>query len=402
MMMIKNARIILEEGVRKGSVLVENGKTKDIFLQENQESQVICDMSLRLNKDHIYDAEGNYLAPGFVDLHTHGAGGYDFMDGDVESIVGAAKTHLLHGTTTLLPTSLSSGDDELFTFIDNYKKATKNEANMPHMPGIHLEGPYFAMSEKGAQDCKYIRNPERSHYEKIMERAEGCIKRWSVAPELEGALEMIGTLSKQGVIMSGGHTAAFYEEIARAYDCGMSMLTHFYSAMQSVRRVNSMRTLGAIEAGYLLDDLYVELICDGMHLPPDLLSFIFKCKNQDHITACTDSMRAAGMPDGPSILGSLAHGQPVIVEDGVAKMPENQCFGGSVATGDRLFRTLKSIGLPLETVAKITSLHGARLLGMEDKIGSIKQGKIADMVIFDENVSIKNVFINGIPMEKVS
>lgn len=386
-MIIRNAKIIMEHGVKRGTILVENGMIQQIF-----EDNILPE---GLEKNNFYDVKEKYVAPGFVDLHTHGAGGCDFMDGDVSSIVNAAKTHLQHGTTTLLPTSLSSSDGELFTFIDNYKQAVKSNELIPRMPGLHLEGPYFDKSEKGAQDIKYIRNPEKNHYEKIMEHAEGCIKRWSVAPELDGAMEMISDLSKKGVIMSGAHTAAYYDDMVKACDCGMSMLTHFYSAMQSIRRVNSIRVMGAVEAGYMLDNLTIELICDGMHLPPDLLKYIFRYKSHDKITACTDSMRGAGMPDGPSILGSLAHGQPVVIEDGVAKMPENGCFGGSVATGDRLFRTLKSIGLPLEDIAKITSLHSAKLLGMENQIGSIAEGKKADLVIFDEDVNIEQVIIEG-------
>lgn len=175
---------------------------------------------------------------------------------------------------------------------------------------------------------------------RILEHAQGCIARWSLAPELPGALQMADRLVPLGIVLSAGHTAATYDEMSAAYDHGVRHLTHFYSGMSTIVRKGGFRVLGVVESGYLIDGLSVELIADGMHLPPPLLKMILKCKDHEKICLCTDSMRGAGMPDGPSILGSLKDGQQVIIEDGIAKMPDRTCFAGSVATDDRLVRVM--------------------------------------------------------------
>lgn len=385
-MILKNAQIVLIDKIVKGSVVVENGKITNIT--ESQSADV-----------NAIDLKGNYLAPGFVDLHTHGSGGYDFMDGSSEDIIKAASSHLKHGTTTLLPTSLTSSDDDLFNFLENFKVAKTSNTLLPLMPGVHLEGPYFDMVEKGAQDSRYIRSPQKEHYSKIVEKAEGNIARWSIAPELPGSIEMLDELQEQGILFSAAHTAATYDDISKAYDHGLKLLTHFYSGMSTIKREGGFRILGAVESGYLIDELYVELICDGLHLPKPLLELIFKCKRNDRIISCTDSMRGAGCKPGPSILGPKYNGQDVIIEDGIAKMPDRSCFAGSVATGNRLVRTLhKVLSLPLPIALKIASYQPAKLLRLDNEIGSIEKGKTADLVVFDDDIEIKQVFKSGVPV----
>jgi len=380
-MRIFNAKLILKNSVINGSIEVLDGKIVSI------KEDVRCG---------DIDANGAYIAPGFVDLHSHGGGGHDFMDGTVEDIEKAAFSHLKHGTTTILPTTLTSSDEDLLLFLDNFKAVKKSSALLPNLPGIHLEGPYFSPAEKGAQDPRYLKTPLPEHYNMVMEKAEGSILRWTVAPELPGAIEMAHDLAGDGVIFSAGHTQAAYDEISRAYDAGYTMLTHFYSGMSTITRKGGFRILGAVESGYLIDDLYVELIADGLHLPPDLLRMIFKCKEHSHITACTDSMRGAGMPDGESILGSLKDGQKVIIEDGIAKMPDRTCFAGSVATGDRLFRTIASIpGVTLPEVSRILSLHPARAVHLDSEIGSLEVGKRADFVLLDNQFEPISVYVGG-------
>ena len=382
-LIVRNASLVLGSGVQEGIIAVKDGMIARV-------GREIPDCRAA----EVIDASGDYLAPGVVDLHTHGAGGFDYMDGTVEDILGAARAELGNGTTTVLPTTLTSSDEDLFLFLDNFKTAQGSSALLPRMPGVHLEGPYFDMVQKGAQDPRYIREPERRHYLGIVEKADGVIKRWSLAPELPGAIDMLDDLADEGILFSAGHTAATYDDISRAYDHGVRLLTHFYSGMSSIERKGGWRILGAVESGYLIDDLSVEIIADGLHLPPQLLTLIFKCKKHDRITACTDSMRGAGMPDGPSILGPKDNGQEVIVEDGIAKMPDRSCFAGSVATGIRLVRTLSRL-LPLSEVAAITSLQPARLIGMDNEIGSIEAGKKADFIIFDKNIDLTAVFIGG-------
>ena len=385
-MILTNAQIVLKDKVVNGTLTVENGRITAIT--ESQSFDV-----------NAIDLKGNFIAPGFVDLHTHGAGGYDFMDGSLDDIIKAASAHLKHGTTTLLPTSLTSSDEDLFKFLDNFKIAKSSNTLLPSMPGVHLEGPYFDMVEKGAQDSRYIKRPRKEHYTKIVEKAEGNIARWSIAPELEGSIEMLDELQKEGILFSAAHTAATYEDISKAYDHGLKLLTHFYSGMSTIKREGGFRILGAVESGYLIDELYVELICDGLHLPKSLLELIFKCKRNDRIISCTDSMRGAGCQPGPSILGPKHNGQDVIIEDGIAKMPDRSCFAGSVATGNRLVKTLhKVLGLTLPNALRIASYQPAKLLNLDSEIGSIEKGKTADLVVFDSNIEIKQVFKAGVPV----
>lgn len=384
MKIISNARIVLEDKIINGYVVIEGGK----ILRISEGKAPAC--------QNVTDAGGNLLVPGFVDLHTHGAGGRDFMDGTVEDMVVAAQCELSYGTTTLLPTSLSSSDEDLFLFLDNFKALRTCGETLPNLPGVHLEGPYFDKDQKGAQASNYIKAPEASHYMKIIERAEGIVKRWSLAPELDGALKMLEDLKDESILFSAAHTSATYDDISKAFDHGLSLLTHFYSGMNSLTRVGGFRVLGTVESGYLIDGLDVELISDGLHLPPDLLRLIFKCKDNKHIISCTDSMRGAGMPEGPSILGPKKNGQEVIIEDGIAKMPDRTCFAGSVATGDRMFRTLVSIAkLEPWQAAYCVSLHPAELIGLGDVIGSIKSGKRADIVLLDSTYHVSRVFLAG-------
>lgn len=344
----------------------------------------------------VVDCGGAYLAPGFIDGHTHGGGGADYMDGTEEAILTAARAHLRHGTTTVCPTTLTCSDEELFRFFDHYARAKSVTEGMPHLGGIHLEGPYFSPAQAGAQPPQYLRIPEPIHYEAILERAGRDIVRWSSAPELPGALELGDALARRGILASIGHTDASYGEILQAVRHGYTHMTHFYSAMSGMTRRDGFRILGAVESGYLLDELRIELIADGMHLPPELLRLILKCKPHASISLVTDSMRAAAMPEGLSTLGSLRDGVPVIVEGGIARMLDRSAFAGSVATADRLVRVMtQEAGLPLWEAVRMMSLHPAELLGMADRIGSLAPGKEADLVLFDEGIRIRQVYVSG-------
>ncbi len=345
----------------------------------------------------IVDGGGLYLSPGFVDIHTHGSGGYDYMDGTKEAFVEAARSHMRFGATTILPTTLSSTDEDLYRTLDIFKEVKATESRIPHLPGLHLEGPYFSVKEKGAMEERHLRLPEERHYRPIIEAAEGAIQRWSLAPELDGALKMADILVKEGIHPSAAHTSATYEEMSEAFDHGITHLTHFYSAMSTITRRGGFRILGVIESGYLIDGLTVEIIADGLHLPPPLLRLIFKCKKGDEICTTTDSMRAAGLGPGPTILGPINGGTAAIVEDGIAKMPDHSGFAGSVATTDRLVRVLmEHVGLSLPAAVRATSLLPARFMGLGEKTGSIAVGKASDLILFDDAINVTRVFVSGV------
>lgn len=343
----------------------------------------------------VIDAKGLYVAPGFIDMHTHGAGGADFMDGTVEAYLTAARTHAIHGTTLLYPTTLTSTNEDLFGSFDTYLKAQEQNTDGAQFGGMHLEGPYFNPVFAGAQDPRYLRNPRPEEYLEILDRCP-ALARWSFAPELEGGPEFAAELKKRGIVASIGHTNATFDECDAAYEAGATLMTHFYSCMSTITRRYARRYAGTVEYGYIQDGIFVEVIADGVHVPKNLLKLLLKVKGVERMCLVTDSMRGAGMPEGPSILGSLKDGQEVIVEEGVAKLLDRTAFAGSVATADRLIRTMVQIAeCSVVDAVRMLTENPAKVMGIADRKGAIKQGMDADVVIFDENINIKNTIING-------
>ena len=345
--------------------------------------------------DTVINAEGLYLAPGFIELHTHGGGGHDFMDNSPEAVTGACQTHLQHGTTAILPTTLSSSDEELFSNLGLIDEISKTKEGMPEILGIHLEGPYLSAQKKGAQDPRYIKNPNPDEYKHIFANCPS-IKIWTVAPELPGALEMGRWMRDNGIIASIGHSNAVFDDIFLAVENGFSMLTHFYNGMSCLSRQKYKMLPGVAESGLYFNDLTAEVIADGCHIPPDLLKLICKIKGPDNICLVTDSMRAAGQDVKTSILGSLKNGQPVVIENGAAFIPSRESYAGSIATADRLIRTvIQTAGIPVTDAVKMMTVTPARMLHVDNRIGSIASGREADIVLFDENINIKLVMIKG-------
>lgn len=342
----------------------------------------------------VTDYTGAYIAPGFIDIHVHGGGGYDFTDGTLDAFAGAARLHASHGTTTLLPTTLSCSDEELFAFFDIFEKARSTDLGGSFLAGIHIEGPYLALSQKGAQDERYIKKPDPEHYNKIIEKSKHIL-RWTIAPEIEGAMELGKKLAEEGVLPCIGHSDALYETALEAYESGFTMMTHFYSGMSSMVRKNGFRFPGLIESGYLIEGMNVEIIADGCHLPPSILNFVWKQKGADRVALITDAMRAAGMTEGMSVLGSLGNGLPVIIEDGVAKLTDRSAFGGSIATTDRLVKTMvQKANVPLIDAVKMASKTPARLVGLRNK-GVLAPGFDADFTIFDNDINILRTVSHG-------
>ncbi|HEV2355148.1 MAG TPA: N-acetylglucosamine-6-phosphate deacetylase [Puia sp.] len=340
------------------------------------------------------DAHGQYVSPGFIDIHVHGGGGHDFMDGTVEAFLGAAALHARYGTTAMLPTTLSCPPEKLFRVLDVYPEACRLNVAGSQFLGLHLEGPYLSMVQKGAQDGRYIRRPRPEEYRSILDRAPG-IRRWSAAPELEGALEFGRFLRERGVLAAFAHTDALYEEILEGYRNGFTLATHLYSCMNGVVRRGTARRAGAVECAYLTEGIDVEIIADGVHLPEALIRLVYQIKGAARTALITDAMRAAGMPEGESILGAKEDGFQVIVEEGVAKLPDRTAFAGSVATADRLIRVALRAGIPVEEAVRMMTATPARILGLEDRKGSLRPGYDADIIFFNDDVKVNFTMIAG-------
>src|SRR5665647_2857884 len=300
---IINGRVITSHRIiDNASLLISDGVITEI-----------SEKMIRSKADIVLDAKGNYISPGFIDIHVHGGGGSDFMDGRVKDFLTVAESHLRYGTTALVPTTLTAEKEDLLHTLDIYKKAnSKNIAGAQFM-GMHIEGPYFSLSQKGAQDPRYIRKPDKKEYSEIIKKAGDIIVRWSAAPELEGAMEFGRYLRAHDILPAIAHTDAVYNDIVVAFENGYTLATHFYSAMSGVTRRNAYRYAGVVESVYLIDEIDVEIIADGVHLPAPLLQLIYKIKGPDRIALITDAMRAASQQTSKSILGSKTNGLKVII-----------------------------------------------------------------------------------------
>ena len=382
---IFNARIITPYRIiPQGTVLISDGVITAVA-----EGNLVAADAIEI------DAKGKFVAPGFIDIHVHGGGGHDFMDGSEGAFLKIAETHVKYGTTAMLPTTLTSEKEGLMETLTIYEEAHKKNRNGSQFLGMHLEGPYFAMNQRGAQDPRYIRDPDPEEYKAVIAHSKS-IRRWSAAPELKGAIEFGRYLRQHGIMAALAHTDAVYEEVIDAFDNGYTLATHLYSGMSGVTRKNAFRYAGVIESAFIIDEMDVEIIADGVHLPAPLLKLVYKIKGADRTALITDSMRAAGMPPGKSILGNLKTGLPVIVEDDVAKLPDRTAFAGSVATTDRLVRNMISLAdVPLIDAVRMMTSTPARIAGVSDRKGVLAKGKDADIVIFDENINIEITIIQG-------
>lgn len=386
-LLIKNVRLVLPSGIlENAAVKVENGVISDFGSIED------------MSADQIADGENNYLSAGFIDIHLHGGGGFDFLDGTPEAFRGALSAHLKHGTTSAVPTTVSAGNEELAAVFESARsvKGAFDFLDYPEILGVHLEGPFVSPEMAGAQDPKYIRVPADGGWEDILMTAGKELLIWTVAPEIPGTDELCRKLRDKGIIFSAGHSAAKYSDVKRAIESGYTMATHLYSSMSTIIRENGYRVPGLLEGALLHDELCAEVIADGIHLPPELLRLIYKTKGVDGIVLVTDAMRGAGMPDGEYMLGSLKNGQKVSVFDGIAHMPDGISFAGSVATADRLIRVMtKKAGVPLHEAVAMMTYNPAREIGVLPRKGVVLAGADADLVLFDDDINIKAVYRAG-------
>lgn len=390
-LLIQNARLVLPYHILEGAWLVcEEGRIArygNTSLRQETFSETL-------------DAGGCLLCPGFVDLHVHGGAGADFRDGTEQAFLRAMQAHLAGGTTTMLATLSSASPDTTLQSIGVYRQLLEKERQLPPVPrlaGMHLEGPYFSQKEKGAQDPALIRLPDPAEYMRILEQAP-FLRRWSIACELPGALELGSLLHARGIGASIGHSDATTEQVYRAFEHGFCSVTHLYSGCSTLHRNGPFREGGVVEGAYLIDEMDVEVIADGVHLPPDFLRLIYKIKGPDHIALITDSIRAGAsdMPEGAEVYDDLERTHPLILEGGVAILPDRTCFGGSIATTSRLVRTMvQQAGVELPAAVRMAALTPARMLGMDSQIGSIARGKQADLVLLDDGLNVKAVLRDG-------
>ena len=380
---IINASIVLEDGIlRDGVCCFRDGIIDYIGTQPQPDARTVL------------DAQGRFLLPGFVDLHCHGGAGYDFMDASPEEMEHIARFHLTHGTTTLYATTMTDSWDRIRQALDRLDGFLHSGGEY-NVVGVHLEGPWLSPAQCGAQSTDTMQLPDPEMLKKLVKQFP-FICRVSAAPELPGGLELARVGRELGLVMSVAHTDADFEQTEQAADAGYTLMTHLYSGMGMTHRVHAYRVAGAVEAGLYDDRLCVELIADGKHLPAALLKLVYKCKGAERICLVTDAMRGAGLPEGSrTMLGCVQGGVEAIVEDGVAKLPDRTSFAGSVATADRLLRTMCRLAeVDPVHVSRMLSGTPARVMGLTDR-GSIEVGKRADLVLLDPNMEVQQVFLGG-------
>ena len=376
-----NAKIIFEDKIVEGSLLVENGIITKINPKEVGECEVI-------------DCNGNYLSPGFVDIHLHGGGNHDFMEATEECFIEASKAHVVHGTTSYVPTSVAASKENMFKFLQAIENAQNKKIGDIRILGGHLEGPYFSKARRGAHDENELRNPSKEEYVDIV-NCSNALKRWTIACELDGALELGTYLKEKNINASIGHCDAIEPEILDDIHHGYNSMTHLFNAMSGIKKMGAHRYSGCIEMGHLKDQVYCEVICDSHHVPMSLIVLTYKAKGSDKMILVTDAIMAAGCPDGKYFVGGEQSGVVAVKTGDIALVEDGSGFAGSVATTDILVKTCLKCNINLVEAVKMVTITPSRLLGVDNKIGSIEVGKYADLLIFDKDVNILNVFIEG-------
>jgi len=375
--LIKNGRLVSPDlEIQGASIEIENGHIKAVY----QPGEALPET------DAVFDAQGQMVLPGFIDIHTHGAVGSDFSDGTLEAVEAITEAKLKEGITTLLPTTLSTSPEQLIAA----SKAVAAYAENPRFaktPAMHLEGPFISPDHLGAMNPEWVRPPDMEEVRALHAIMPVAIVSLSI--ELDGALEMIRDLRAMGIIPSAAHTGATREQFNAAKEAGLRHLTHFCNQMSPLRH----REIGMVGSGLIDDDVLLEMICDKIHLCHDMIELIFKIKSADRLALITDSVLASGMKDGDY----KTEGLNIQVRDGVARLASNGALAGSTI---HLCQALKNVseltGLPLSTLVKTTSWNQAQSLGF-DTLGKIEKGYCADLAVLNSDFVPVETFVDGAP-----
>ena len=352
-----NARILTPQGwLKDGSVLIRDGKILEV---------TNCDLAVI--GAQLIDVKGMHVLPGGVEIHAHGGGGRDFMECTEDAFRGAVQTHMKYGTTSIFPT-LSSSTVPMIEQAAETCTRMMAEKDSPIL-GLHLEGHYLNMAMAGGQMPENIKNPDPNEYIPIVENWH-CIKRWDAAPELPGAMQFGKYITGKGILASVAHTQAEFEDIRTAYEAGYTHATHFYNAMPGFHKRREYKYEGTVESIYLMDDMTVEVVADGIHVPPTILRLVYKIKGVERMCAITDALACAASDN------KEAFDPRVIIEDGVCKLADHSALAGSVATMDRLIRTMvQKADIPLADAVRMVSETPARIMNVYDRKGSLQKGK---------------------------
>ena len=372
-----NGRILTPKGWLDGGSIVTDGNR----------IRCVSNIDLHVVGAEIIDVNGGYIVPGGIDMHTHGGGGRDFIEGCEDAFRAAVNAHLKHGTTSIYPT-LSSSTIPTIEAACNVCEKLMAEENSPVL-GLHIEGSYINPKEAGAQNPVLIKAPVIYEYETLLSKYK-CIKRWDEAPELPGSVRFIKTCNMHGVLTALTCTRATYKDVVEAHKAGMTHAAHFYNAMPVVYKEHEFKVPGTVESVYAMQDMTVEVIADGLHVPPVMLKVVHKIKGVERMALITDSLAYAASE------GDVSAEPRVIMEDGVCKLADRSALAGSIATMDTLIRTcIQKANIPMEDVFRMASETPAKIMGVFDRKGSIEEGKDADIIVFDRDINLTYVMQMG-------
>lgn len=368
-MVIGNAKLFLDGKFVDGSLTVENGVITAIG-----PADVLADV----------DAQGKYLLPGFVDVHTHGAMGEDFSDGKAEGMPVMSRYFAAHGVTSFLATTMTLKEETL-TPAMHVIRDFRRPADGAKCAGIHLEGPFLSYAKRGAQAAENLHKPDAAMFHRLNEASGNMVRLVTVAPEEEGGIPFIEEVSKVCTV-SVGHTTADYDTAMAAYKAGASHATHLYNGMPPLHHRDPGVIAAAFDSGAT-----VELICDGLHIHPAVIRATHQLFGSN-LAIISDSLRCAGMPDGEYELG----GQPIEVKNGRATLLNSDTLAGSTSNLLEELQNVVSFGLPLEDAVTAVTLTPARAIRMDDKIGSLTVGKCADLVLLNPDLTLDSVYVDGV------
>lgn len=385
-MLIKNGKLVLLQGVEKGDIRILEDKIVEIG-----------DNLIATGGEEVIDASGKIVTAGFVDIHTHGGYGSDFMDSTIDAFKKALSFHLDNGTTSVVPTSCTAPKEQIIEFLNFAKDYIENKNNKgAKVVGVHLEGPYLSEKNRGAQKLEDLAVPSVNDYSYMLDFAN-IIKTVTISPELDGAGQMAKDLTQKGIMVSGGHDDGIYPEFMPAIENGLKHLTHIYCAMSELRFKNDIRSVGLREYGLINDNLTVEMIADNKHIPPELAKMIIRAKGADKVCVVSDCLRCAGLPNDGKLyrLGSGETAQLVKVNDGVATLADGSRYAGSITCVRQMVKNLIDMGISVCDAVKMGTITPAKIIGEDKNIGSLEKGKFADVCILNESFEIEKVILNG-------
>lgn len=386
-MIIKNGNIITPDGILQNTdIRIKDGKIVELA------KSIECD-------NQVYYADNMYVCPGYIDIHTHGGHGSDFMDDVPDAIDNILDFHTKNGTTSLLASTVTAPIEQIIAMLERVRVRMRNNKGKARILGAHIEGPYISYKNKGAQKEEFLKVPDRDDYSFITDNSD-VIRNVTIASELSGAVKMTEDLRKSGIVVSIGHDDGRADTAYPVIDAGARNLTHWYCAMSTARVEDGKRYAGVMEIGLTDDRLTLELLADNHHLPPELVQLAYKAKGADRLCLVSDCLRAGGMPlDGKTYtLGTLGDEEATkfIVSDGVARLIDGTRFAGSIQpVGQMVRNVVHDCGVPLVDAITMATATPAKIIGEFANIGSIAVGKLADINILDEDLNVVKTMIYG-------